>query len=138
MFFGGPGGIPFGMDDGGMPGGMGGMGRQREPADTTALYEVLGVPKSASATEIKKAFRKLALKKHPDKGGDPEEFKKIQAAYEVLGDEEKREKYDKYGLEGLEAGDMPEGGMDVFDLFFGGGRRRRGGGGGKRKAEDTV
>ena len=42
MFFGGPGGIPFGMDDGGMPGGMGGMGRQREPADTTALYEVLG------------------------------------------------------------------------------------------------
>ncbi|KAK7241361.1 heat shock protein [Aureococcus anophagefferens] len=138
MFFGGPGGIPFGMDDGGMPGGMGGMGRQREPADTTALYEVLGIQKSASATEIKKAFRKLALKKHPDKGGDPEEFKKIQAAYEVLGDEEKREKYDKYGLEGLEAGDMPEGGMDVFDLFFGGGRRRRGGGGGKRKAEDTV
>ena len=87
MFFGGPGGIPFGMDDGGMPGGMGGMGRQREPADTTALYEVLGVPKSASATEIKKAFRKLALKKHPDKGGVPEEFKKIQAAYEVLGDD---------------------------------------------------
>ncbi|KAH8054118.1 hypothetical protein JL720_14487 [Aureococcus anophagefferens] len=152
MFFGGPGGIPFGMDDSGMPGGMGGMGRQREPADTTALrgarrggtrviqrrFNVLGIQKSASATEIKKAFRKLALKKHPDKGGDPEEFKKIQAAYEVLGDEEKREKYDKYGLEGLEAGDMPEGGMDVFDLFFGGGRRRRGGGGGKRKAEDTV
>ena len=136
MFFGGPGGIPFGMDDG-MGGGMPGMGR-REPADTTALYEALGVDKKASGSEIKKAFRKKALKMHPDKGGDPEEFKKIQAAYEVLGDEEKREKYDKYGLEGLEAGDMPDGGMDVFDLFFGGGRRRQRGGGGKRKAEDTV
>ena len=134
MFFGG-GGIPFGMD-GDMPGGMGGMGRSREPADTQALYDVLGVTKKATQTEIKKAFRKLALKKHPDKGGDVEEFKKIQAAYEVLGDEEKRSKYDQYGLEGLEGGDMPEG-MDIFDMFFGGGRRRRGGGG-KRKAEDTV
>jgi len=132
MFFGGPGGgIPFpGMDDGPMG------GRDREPADTEALYKVLGVEKSASDSDIKKAFRKLALKKHPDKGGDPEEFKKIQAAYEVLSDSEKREKYDKYGLEGLEGGDMPEGGMDVFDLFFGGGRRRARGG--KRKAEDTV
>jgi len=129
MFFGGAGGIPFGMDDGGMPG-MGGMGgRQREPADTKALYDVLGLEKKATQSEIKKAFRKLALKKHPDKGGDPEEFKKIQAAYEVLGDEEKRAKYDKFGLEGLEQGDMPEGGMDIFDMFFGGGRR---------KAEDTV
>lgn len=131
MFFGGPGGIPFGMD----PDGMNMPGGGREPADTEALYKVLGVDKKASDSEIKKAFRKLALKKHPDKGGDPEEFKKIQAAYEVLSDSEKREKYDRYGLEGLEGGDMPEGGMDVFDLFFGGGRRRRGG---KRKAEDTV
>ena len=96
MFFGG-GGIPFGMD-GDMPGGMGGMGRSREPADTQALYDVLGVTKKATQSEIKKAFRKLALKKHPDKGGDVEEFKKIQAAYEVLGDEEKRSKYDQYGF----------------------------------------
>ena len=106
MFFGG-GGIPFGMDDGmggGMPG-MGGMGggRQREAADTTALYEVLGVQKKATQSEIKKAFRKKALKTHPDKGGDVEEFKKLQAAYEVLGDEEKRAKYDQYGLEGAAA-----------------------------------
>ena len=85
MFFGG-GGIPFGMD-GDMPGGMGGMGRSREPADTQALYDVLGVTKKATQSEIKKAFRKLALKKHPDKGGDVEEFKKIQAAYELWGDE---------------------------------------------------
>ena len=132
MFFG-AGGIPFGMEDGmpGMP------GRSQEPVDTDTLYKTLGIDKKASDSDIKKAFRKLALKKHPDKGGDPEEFKKIQAAYEVLSDSEKREKYDKYGLEGLEGGDMPEGGMDVFDLFFGGGRRR-GRGGGKRKAEDTV
>lgn len=136
MFFGGPGGIPFGMDDGGMPG-MGGM-RQREPADTTALYAALEIPKTSTQAEIKKSFRKLALKKHPDKGGDPEEFKKIQAAYEVLADPEKKEKYDKYGLEGLEGGDAPEGGMDVFDLFFGGGRRRQRGAPTRRKAEDTV
>ena len=135
MFFG-AGGIPFGGMDDGMPGGM--PGRSREPVDTDALYKQLGISKSASESDIKKAFRKLALKKHPDKGGDPEEFKKIQAAYEVLSDSEKREKYDKYGLEGLEHGDVPEGGMDVFDLFFGGGRRRGGGRGGKRKAEDTV
>jgi len=123
------------MDDGmpGMPG-----GRDREPVDTDTLYKTLGVDKKASDSDIKKAFRKLALKKHPDKGGDPEEFKKIQAAYEVLSDSEKREKYDKYGLEGLEGGDVGGGaeGMDVFDLFFGGGRRRARGG--KRKAEDTV
>lgn len=78
MFFGGPGGIPFpGMDDGPMGGGP------RQPVDTEALYKVLGLEKSASDSDVKRAFRKLALKKHPDKGGDPEEFKKIQAAYEV-------------------------------------------------------
>merc|ERR1719378_1923463 len=104
---------------GGMPGGMG--GGPREPADTKALYEVLGVEKKATPAEIKKAFRKLALKEHPDKGGDPEKFKKIQAAYEVLSDEEKREKYDKYGLEGLEEGGGGDG-VDIFDLFFNGGR----------------
>mmetsp|Transcript_20697 Transcript_20697/g.26789 ORF Transcript_20697/g.26789 Transcript_20697/m.26789 type:complete len:413 (-) Transcript_20697:497-1735(-) len=136
MFFGGAGGIPFDEIPG--MGGHPGMRRgSSEPVDTEALYKQLGLEKKASQQEIKKAFRKLAIKAHPDKGGDPEEFKKIQAAYEVLSDPEKREKYDKYGLEGLEGGDMPEGGLDVFDLFFGGGRRRRGGNG-RRKAEDTV
>lgn len=53
-------------------GGRGG-GRPREPpADTTKLYEILGVTKTATSGEIKKAFRKLAVKHHPDKGGDPE------------------------------------------------------------------
>ena len=78
MFFGGMpgGGSPFGgmpgMDGmpGGMPGGMGGGG-SRGPVDTKALYETLEVDKKADQSAIKKAFRRLALKKHPDKGGDP-------------------------------------------------------------------
>mgnify|MGYP003303003705 CR=1 FL=1 len=72
---------------GGMPGGgFPGMPQKREPADTTKLYETLGVEKSASAAQIKKAYRKKALRMHPDKGGDPEEFKKLQAAYDGLVD----------------------------------------------------
>ena len=89
MFFGG-GGIPFGMD-GDMPGGMGGMGRSREPADTQALYDVLGVTKKATQSEIKKAFRKLALKKHPDKGGDVEEFKEDPGGLRGAGRRRKTE-----------------------------------------------
>lgn len=131
MFFG---GMPFDdMGGGGMPG-MGGMRQNREPANTTELYEFLGVAKTASASEIKKAYRKMALQKHPDKGGDPEEFKKIQGAYEVLKDEEKRQKYDQYGLEGLE-NDMGGDGDDIFSSLFGGrGRRRQSG---PRKGADV-
>eukprot|EP00616_Rhizochromulina_sp_CCMP1243_P009368 CAMPEP_0118998370 /NCGR_PEP_ID=MMETSP1173-20130426/63039_1 /TAXON_ID=1034831 /ORGANISM="Rhizochromulina marina cf, Strain CCMP1243" /LENGTH=414 /DNA_ID=CAMNT_0006949861 /DNA_START=53 /DNA_END=1297 /DNA_ORIENTATION=+ len=136
MFFG---GIPF-EDMGGMPGGMPGMGGMgsREPANTTELYETLGCEKSATAAEIKKAFRKLAVKHHPDKGGDPEEFKKIQAAYEVLKDDEKRQKYDRFGLEGIE-NEMGGGGDsdDIFSALFGGRRRGGGGGGGPRKGPDV-
>jgi DnaJ family protein A protein 2 len=64
-------------------------------------HNVLNVPKDASAREIKNAYKKLALEHHPDKGGDPEKFKLITAAYEVLSDKEKRDTYDKYGEEGL-------------------------------------
>ena len=90
-------GFPFGF--GGMPGGMpGGMrGGDEEPADTTKLYELLGVEKSASKRDIKRAYFKLAREHHPDRGGDEEKFKDIQKAYEILGDESKREIYDKYG-----------------------------------------
>ena len=93
---------------GGMPGGgFPGMPQKREPADTTELYKTLGIEKSSTAAQIKKAYRKKALRMHPDKGGDLEEFKKLQAAYDVLSDEDKRQTYDMYGLEGLEEGGGP-------------------------------
>jgi len=123
------GGIPFEHFAGGMPGGMpGGMGGRGggEPADTEKLYEVLGVEKTADAKEIKKAYRKLAVKHHPDKGGDEQVFKEINAAYEILSDEEKRGRYDKYGLEGVDGDGGPSaGGEDLFSMFFGGGGGRR-------------
>merc|ERR1719326_257782 len=98
---------------GGMPGGMGG-GRPKKNADTTKFYKLLEVEKNASEAEIKKAYRKLAVKHHPDKGGDPEKFKEITRAYEVLSDSDKRSKYDKFGEEGL---DGDGGGGDPSDIF---------------------
>merc|ERR1719223_2186408 len=106
MFFGGGGGFPFP----GMEGGGHGGGRPKKNADTTKFYKTLEVEKNATEAEIKKAYRKLAVKHHPDKGGDPENFKEITRAYEVLSDSEKREKYDKYGEEGL---DGDGGGSDL-------------------------
>jgi DnaJ family protein A protein 2 len=109
MFFGG-GGFPFGDDFGGMPG----MGRRGPPkeVDNESYYKLLELSKTASFDEIKKSFRKLALKHHPDRGGDKEVFQKIQTAYEVLSDKEKRDIYDKYGEEGLKEGGGRGGGMD--------------------------
>lgn len=116
-------------------GGMGG-GRSRKAVDTTGLYDVLKVPKSASADEIKKSYRKMAIKLHPDKGGDPEEFKTVQHAFDVLGNEQKRKIYDQYGEEGLENGGGGGGHGDIFDMLSG---RRRGGGGHQvKKGEATV
>ncbi len=66
--------------------------------DKRDYYEVLGVDRNASADEIKKAFRKNAVKLHPDKStGDEEKFKELNEAYEVLGDAEKRKRYDSLG-----------------------------------------
>jgi DnaJ-class molecular chaperone len=62
---------------------------------------------NAQENDIKKAYRKMAVKHHPDKGGDEETFKKISRAYEVLADKEQRHIYDNYGEEGLEQGYMP-------------------------------
>jgi len=75
------------------------MGRRREPADTQKLYDVLGVKKSDDTATIKKAYKKLAMKKHPDRGGDPAEFQEIQEAAEILTDEKKRAAYDRGGVE---------------------------------------
>jgi len=66
-------------------------------APTANYYDILGVKKTATADEIKKAFRKLARKHHPDAGGDEEKFKEINEAYETLSDQEKRTAYDQYG-----------------------------------------
>lgn len=103
--------------------------------DTTKLYETLQVTKGADVKEIKKAFRKLAVVHHPDKGGDEQKFKEVSAAYEILSDPEKRAKYDQYGLEGVSdvAGGM--GGEDLFSMFFGGKSRRRPQG--PRRGEDV-
>ena len=64
----------------------------------------MGVDNETGQGEIKKAYFKLAKSAHPDKGGDPEKFKEIAGAYEVLSDPEKRKIYDKFGLEGLQQG----------------------------------
>lgn len=104
----------------------------QEEVDNSKLYEVLGVEKTSDSKTIKKAYRKLAMRHHPDKGGDPEKFKEINAAHEVLSNPEKRELYDKYGPEGLKQGGGGAGGMgDIFEMFFGG----RGGSRGRRTRE---
>src|ERR1035441_181574 len=108
-------------------------------------YEVLGVGKNASADEIKKAFRRLAVEYHPDRGGDEAKFKEINEAYEVLKDESKRKRYDQFGHAGVgsnagyegnpfaggasgqsfnfDFGDLGLG--DIFESFFGGGSQSR-------------
>lgn len=89
---------------------------------TPDYYKTLGVPRTASADEIKKAFRKLARTHHPDAGGDEAKFKEINEAYEVLSDEKKRELYDQYGT--ANENQIPHGwgsgGVNVEDIFGGG------------------
>lgn len=79
-------------------------------AKEKTYYEILGVGRDATTDEIKKAYRKLARKHHPDAGGDEETFKKINEAYEVLSDKEKREQYDAFGQYSSAAGGGPYGG----------------------------
>ncbi|MEW9675814.1 molecular chaperone DnaJ [Lentibacillus sp. L22] len=99
-------------------------------------YDVLGVSKDASKDDIKKAYRKLARKYHPDvnkEEGAADKFKEVKEAYEVLNDEQKRAQYDQFGHAGAQSqgfggfgGAQDFGGFgDIFDMFFGGGGRSR-------------
>ncbi|NRB79859.1 MAG: DnaJ domain-containing protein [Saccharospirillaceae bacterium] len=107
-------------------------------------YEVLNVAKDADKKEVKKAYRKMAMKYHPDRNPDDKSsedaFKEVNEAYEVLSDEQKRGAYDQYGHAGLEqgggGGGHGAGGFgdifgDVFGDIFGGGGGGRGGGRGE-------
>lgn len=88
-------------------------------------YETLGVKKEATKSEIKKAFRELANKHHPDKGGDAEKFKKINEAYSILSDDDKRREYDTGRSQ---SSWNPFNGFDMGDFFnmhFNGGTRHR-------------
>jgi molecular chaperone DnaJ len=118
------------------------------------FYEVLGVPRDADEGQIKKAYRKIALKYHPDKNPDnkeaEEKFKEAAEAYEILSDPDKRAKYDRFGHAGFGqgGGGFSGGGMTMddifsqfgdifgdsspFESFFGGGARTRRGGGASR------
>jgi len=122
-------------------------------------YEILGVSKSADEAEIKKAYRKMALKFHPDKNPDDssaeEKFKEAAEAYDVLSNADKRAKYDRFGHDGLRgaAGHGGGQGFDMDDIFsqfgdifggafggnggFGGFGGQRGGGGGGRRTKGT-
>jgi len=108
----------------------------------TKFYDILSVSPDASEAELKKAYRKMALKYHPDKNPDAgDKFKEISRAYEVLSDQQKRETYDRFGEEGLEngggaSGVSPE---DLFSHFFGGfGGGRRGQSSGPRRGKDMA
>ena len=84
-------------------------------------YDILGISKGASASEIKKAYRKKAIEFHPDKNpGDTTaeaNFKKAAQAYEILGNPEKKSKYDQYGHAAFENGGFGGGGMNMDDIF---------------------
>jgi len=118
-------------------------------------YEVLGISKNATADEIKKAYRTLAKKYHPDLNKAPdaaEKFKEVQEAYEVISDPQKRSTYDQFGFDGLnqqgfDFSGFGQGGFggfsDIFDSFFGGGfggssSRRNQANNGPRKGENAY
>jgi DnaJ homolog subfamily A member 2 len=115
---------------------MGGMSKD------DSLYKELGLEKTATTAEIKKAYKKMALKYHPDRNKEPgaeERFKKLSKAYDILNDDEKRSNYDKFGLDAVNNGGMPgfggAGGQNPFDLFEG---IFNGGGGGFGRSRSTF
>jgi DnaJ homolog subfamily A member 2 len=108
-----------------------------EEVDNNKYYELLEVDKNASCQDIKKKYKVLARKLHPDKGGDPKKFAEITHAAEILSDPEKRKVYDSYGEKGINQGmsGHDHGHQDLFDLLSGGGGRRQGGG--EKKSPNT-
>jgi len=87
----------------------------------TELYDLLGVTPKATEKEIKQAYRKKALTHHPDKGGDEEEFKKLNVAFEILSDPQKRKVYDRFGKNGLKSSGVVSDDIlgSIFGNFFG-------------------
>ena len=98
--------------------------------DNDEYYNLLGVDKNADKSSIKKAYHKLAVKHHPDKGGDPDKFKLIAEAFEVLSDPEKKKLYDSGGKEAINGQGMSNP-MDMFSQMFSGNRST------KRKGKNT-
>src|SRR5256885_3113466 len=102
-------------------------------------YDILGVPRTASADEIKKAHRKMVRQYHPDVNKNnkqaEEKFKEAQEAYDVLSDQTKRQNYDQFGHAGVGAGGAPGAGGDPFEAFR---RAQQGGGGGGRSYSRRV
>ena len=112
-------------------------------SDKRDYYDVLGVSKTADKDEIKKAYRKLALKYHPDKNPDDKEaedkFKEVNEAYEVLSDEDKRQKYDQFGFAGVDPNYQGGyGGGGYGGSGFGGGYTGGGFSGGSGGFEDIF
>lgn len=120
------------------------FGRAPKKSDNTKYYEILGISKDANQDELKRAYKKAAFKYHPDKGGNPEKFKEVSQAYDVLNDPEKREIYDQYGEDALKEGMGGGGGshnpFDIFESFFGGGGFGGGSSRGRRQkqGDDVV